>query len=165
MGCIKTDSPMQKCRYFSWTYLWEVRREASMKKKNMQVACAIIERDGKILAVQRSERMNMPLKWEFPGGKIRQGESPEECVVREVSEELDMQIVAGQSLPSVSYDYPHFSVTLYPFICAVISGEITLHEHKAMRWLSTHEMWSLDWLAADFPIISAYRESLNKNSS
>jgi 8-oxo-dGTP diphosphatase len=136
-----------------------------MTKKSMLVACAIIEHDGKILAVQRSEHMNLPFKWEFPGGKIMKGESPEECVVREVSEELSLQIEVGQSLPSVNYDYPDFSVTLYPFICAMVSGVITLHEHKTMRWLSTHELCSLDWLAADFSIIEAYRDKLNRHSS
>lgn len=136
-----------------------------MSKKTMRVACAIIERDGKILAVQRSELMNLPLKWEFPGGKIKQGESPEQCVVREVSEELNLEIAVGRSLPSVSHDYPDFSVTLYPFICAMVSGEITLHEHKALLWLSSHELWSLDWVAADPPIISAYCDRLNRHSS
>ena len=137
----------------------------NMSKKTMQVACAIIERDSKVLAVQRSERMNPPLKWEFPGGKIKQGESPEQCVVREVSEELNLEIAVGRSLPSVSHDYPDFSVTLYPFICAMVSGEITLHEHKALLWLSSHELWSLDWVAADFPIISAYCDRLKRHSS
>ncbi len=127
-----------------------------MADKIMRVACAIIERDGKVLAVQRGERMKLPLKWEFPGGKIDQGESPAECVVREVAEELDVQVNAVQSLPSVSHDYPDFSVILYPFICAIVSGEITLHEHKALLWLSSNELRSLDWVAADFPIISAY---------
>lgn len=136
-----------------------------MSKKTMRVACAIIEHNGKILAVQRSERMNLPLKWEFPGGKIKQGESPEQCVVREVSEELNLEIAVGQSLPSVSHDYPDFSVTLYPFICAMVSGEITLHEHRALLWLSSHELWSLDWVAADPPIISAYCDRLNRLSS
>jgi 8-oxo-dGTP diphosphatase len=136
-----------------------------MSKKNLRVACAIIEHDGKILAVQRNELMNLPLKWEFPGGKIKQGESPEQCVVREVSEELNLEIAVGQSLPSVSHDYPDFSVTLYPFICAMVSGDITLHEHRAQLWLSPHELWSLDWVAADFSIISAYCDRLNKHSS
>ena len=67
-----------------------------MAKKTMRVACAIIEQDDKILAVQRSERMNLPLKWEFPGGKIKRGESPEQCVVREVLEELNLQIAVCQ---------------------------------------------------------------------
>jgi 8-oxo-dGTP diphosphatase len=129
----------------------------------MQVACAIIEHDGKVLAVQRGERMNLPLKWEFPGGKIHQGESPEQCVVREVAEELGLLITVGWSLSPVSYDYPDFSVTLHPFICAIVSGDLTLHEHKAMLWLSPQELSSLDWVAADFPIISAYRANLNRN--
>jgi 8-oxo-dGTP diphosphatase len=134
-----------------------------MSKKTMQVACAILERDGKVLAVQRSERMNLPFKWEFPGGKIHQGESPEQCVVREVAEELDIQIAVGRSLPTVCHDYPDFSVTLYPFICSMISGDLTLHEHKAFLWLSPEELSSLDWVAADFPIISAYCENLDRD--
>jgi 8-oxo-dGTP diphosphatase len=136
-----------------------------MAKKTMRVACAIIEQDDKILAVQRSERMNLPLKWEFPGGKIHQGESPEQCVVREVSEELSLQIAVVRSLSPVSHDYPDFSVTLYPFICSVVSGEITLHEHKALLWLSSPQLWSLDWVAADFPIISAYCKQRNRKPS
>jgi 8-oxo-dGTP diphosphatase len=135
--------------------------QEKMSKKNILVACAIIRQEGKILAVQRSELMNLPFKWEFPGGKINEGESPEQCVIREVSEELNLQIEVGQSLPSVNYDYPDFSVTLFPFICAIVSGEIILHEHKSMLWLSTHELWSLDWLAPDLEIISAYRDRLN----
>ena len=82
-----------------------------------------------------------------------------------MSEELNLQIAAGQSLPSVNHDYPDFSVTLYPYICAVVSGEITLREHKALLWLSSHELWSLDWVAADFPIISAYVDGLKRHSS
>jgi 8-oxo-dGTP diphosphatase len=109
--------------------------------------------------------MNLPLKWEFPGGKIHQGEPPEQCVVREVGEELGLQVAIVRSLPPVSYDYPDFSVTLYPFICSVISGKITLHEHKALLWLSPSELLSLDWVAADFPIIWAYRDRLDEHSS
>jgi 8-oxo-dGTP diphosphatase len=136
-----------------------------MAKKTLRVACAIIEQDGKVLAVQRSEHMDLPLKWEFPGGKIHQGEPPEQCVVREVGEELGLQVAIVRSLPPVSYDYPDFSVTLYPFICSVISGKITLHEHKALLWLSPSELLSLDWVAADFPIIWAYRDRLDEHSS
>lgn len=136
-----------------------------MSRKTIRVACAIIEGDGKVLAVQRSERMKLPLKWEFPGGKIKQGESPEQCVVREVSEELSVQITAVQSLPSVSYDYPDFSVTLYPFICTIVSGEITLQEHKKLIWLPSRELSSLDWVAADYPIIDAYRDRRKRHSS
>jgi 8-oxo-dGTP diphosphatase len=136
-----------------------------MAKKTVLVACAVIEHDGKVLAVQRSERMNLPLKWEFPGGKIHQGEPPEQCVVREVAEELNLQIAVSRSLSPVSHDYPDFSVTLYPFVCSVISGEISLHEHKTLIWLSPPELFSLDWLAADFPIISAYCKQRNRKPS
>jgi len=136
-----------------------------MPGKTMRVACAIIEHDGNVLAVQRSERMNMPLKWEFPGGKIHRGETPEQCVVREVAEELNLQITIVRPFSSVSHDYPDFSVVLYPFICAMIAGDITLHEHKALLWLSPHELPWLDWVAADFPIISAYCKQRNMKTS
>ena len=136
-----------------------------MSMITIRVACAIIEHDAKILSVQRSERMNLPLKWEFPGGKIKHGESPEQCVVREVSEELNVVVAVARSLPSVSHDYPGFSVTLYPFVCALVSGEITLHEHKALLWLPPHELRSLDWVAADFPILTAYCEKVKRDTS
>jgi len=140
-------------------------KQQDMPKKVMQVACAIIEHNGKILAVQRGEHLSQPLKWEFPGGKIHQGESPETCVVREVSEELDIQIAVVRSLSLVSYDYPDFSVTLHPFIRAIVSGDIILRDHKAMLWLLPRELPILDWLAADFPIIRAYLEELSKKPS
>ncbi len=107
--------------------------------------------------------MKLPLKWEFPGGKIERSESPDQCVVREISEELNLQIAVCWSLTSVSYDYPDFSVTLFLFVCAIISGEIALHEHKATLWLSTRELWSLDWVAADFLVISEYCGGLNRH--
>ena len=129
----------------------------------IRVVAAIIEDAGRVLICQRRGGP-FALKWEFPGGKIKQGESPGQCVVREVSEELNLDIAVGQSLPSVSHDYPDFSVTLYPFICAIVSGEITLHEHKALLWLSSHELRSLDWVAANFPIISAYCDRPKKRN-
>ena len=86
------------------------------------VTCAIIELDGKILCTQRSESMSLPLKWEFPGGKIKDGESPEERLRRELTEELWIEVAVGQALPATTHHYPVFSVTLYPFICNIISG-------------------------------------------
>ncbi len=134
-----------------------------MPDKTIRVACAIIEQNERILAVQRSERMRLPLKWEFPGGKIHQGEQPEQCVVREVAEELNLQIEIVRPLSPVNHDYPDFSVILYPFVCAMASGEIVLHEHKALLWMSPIELPSLDWVAADFPIISAYLKQRTGN--
>ncbi len=140
-------------------------KQLDMSKNAMQVACAIIEHNGNILAVQRGERLSMPLKWEFPGGKIHHGESPEACVVREVSEELDLHIAVVRSLSTVSHDYPDFSVTLYPFICTIVSGDIILRDHKAMLWLLPRELPTLDWVAADFPIIRVYLEEQSKDPS
>jgi 8-oxo-dGTP diphosphatase len=126
--------------------------------KNLQVACAIIEHDGKVLAAQRSERMSLPLKWEFPGGKIKEQESPETCLVREVMEELGLRVTVGLALQNVNHAYAEFSVTLHPFLCTIAAGAITLHEHKAVKWLPPTRLLSLDWAAADLPIIAEYLE-------
>jgi 8-oxo-dGTP diphosphatase len=128
--------------------------------KSLQVACAIIEQDGMVLAAQRSERMSLPLKWEFPGGKINEQESPEACLQREVMEELGITIAIGHPLPKASHVYADFSVTLYPFICTIAAGTLTLHEHRAVVWLPPASLLSLDWAAADIPIIEGYLERI-----
>ncbi len=89
---------------------------------HIHVACAIIELGGKVLCTQRSASMSMPLKWEFPGGKINDGESPEECLRRELIEELGVEISAGEPLPTTIHHYPTFSITLYPFVCEMRGG-------------------------------------------
>jgi 8-oxo-dGTP diphosphatase len=124
--------------------------------KHLQVACAIIEENGKVLATQRSAAMSMPLKWEFPGGKIEPGESPEECLRRELVEEIGIHVCVVKSLPINTHHYPMFTVTLYPFLCLIESGEIVLHEHSAIVWLPPVELTSLDWAEADLPVIKSY---------
>jgi 8-oxo-dGTP diphosphatase len=84
--------------------------------KHIHVACAIIERDGLVLAAQRNVAMSLPLKWEFPGGKIDYGESSEECLRRELVEEMGIRICVGKNLPTNTHHYLTFSVTLHPFI-------------------------------------------------
>ena len=123
---------------------------------SLQVACAIIERDSLVLAVQRSEQMRLPLKWEFPGGKIHPGENAAGCLARELREELGVEVSIGAALPSFRHDYPDFSVTLHPFRCTLASDRITLHEHKALRWMRPGELRTLDWAEADIPIIDHY---------
>jgi 8-oxo-dGTP diphosphatase len=98
----------------------------------------------------------MALKWEFPGGKIERGESVEECVRRELWEEMGIDVAIKAVLPSHTHHYPDFSVTLYPVVCTIISGEIVLHEHAAMRWLPPADLRDLDWAEADFPVIDSY---------
>lgn len=122
----------------------------------IKVACAIIEKDGLVLAAQRSERMSLPLKWEFPGGKIEPGETPEECLCRELFEEMGVSVNVGKSLPASTYHYSKVSVTLYPFVCSIASGEIVLDEHAAIDWLPPEELHTLDWAEADVAVIESY---------
>jgi len=124
--------------------------------KHIHVACAIIENDGKVLTAQRSAIMSLPLKWEFPGGKINPSESAEECLRRELVEELGICVSVGKHLPHSSHDYADFAITLYPFVCSIESGEIILHEHSAVAWLASDELLTLDWAEADLPVIESY---------
>jgi len=123
---------------------------------HIHVACAIIERDGLTLAARRSETMSLPLKWEFPGGKIDAGESAVVCLVRELQEELGVTVSVGLPLRPTTHTYSAFVVTLYPFICRIISGEITLYEHAEIAWLPPRDLFGLDWAEADFPVIADY---------
>lgn len=125
--------------------------------KSIHVACAIIEKDGKVLSTQRSETMSLPLKWEFPGGKINDGERPEDCLKRELHEELGIAVVISRSLAPVTHQYSTFIITLYPFVCRITTGEIILHEHKAFTWLQPEKLYELDWAEADILVIDNYR--------
>lgn len=125
-------------------------------KRHLHVACAIIERNDTVLAAQRSATMTMPLKWEFPGGKIETGESPEECLIRELREELGISVFIGTALSPAIHSYPDFTVTLYPFTCRLAGGDITAHEHHALKWIEPARMLELDWAAADLPVIREY---------
>ena len=133
----------------------------SGSRNHIRVSCAIIEQDGLILAAQRSGSMSLPLKWEFPGGKIKEGESPEDCLSRELIEEIGIQPAVCRQLPPSTHHYDNFTVTLFPFICSIRSGTITLHEHAAVAWLPPGELSSLDWAEADRPVLAAYRDFLS----
>ena len=100
--------------------------------------------------------MTLPLKWEFPGGKIETGESPEECLIRELMEELGVSVLVSAALTPATHGYPDFTVTLYPFTCRLAGGTITPHEHHALIWIEPQRMQELDWAAADLPVICEY---------
>ena len=119
----------------------------------IHVTCAVIENDHKILICQRSSTMRLPLKWEFPGGKIEVGESKEECLKREIKEELGLTIKVGQALPRVEHHYPTFSITLYPFLCTMRSGILTPLEHAQVQWVGLETLESFDWAEADIPLV------------
>lgn len=124
--------------------------------RHIHVSCAIIEKDGLVLAAQRSEAMSLPLKWEFPGGKIEPGETSKECLHRELREEMSISVDIERQLPEIRHLYNEFAITLHPFICRMNTGVITLHEHKAITWIAPEEMQALDWAEADLPLIAIY---------
>lgn len=120
--------------------------------KTIEVAAAIIVKDNKVFATQRGYG-EFKDGWEFPGGKLEPGESAQEALVREIREELDVDIRVGRLLETVEYDYPEFHLTMHCFICELLSEEIVLKEHEDARWLKEEELDTVDWLPADVGVI------------
>lgn len=120
----------------------------------LKVTCAVITLQNKIIAVQRSNRMSQPMKWEFPGGKIESGETEIDCIKREIREELNIVIeVLDRLTPSV-YSYPTFTIELIPYTAHYVSGELKLKEHHQYLLLDKDELGELDWAEADLPIVN-----------
>ena len=134
-------------------------------KRHLHVACAIIEQNGTALAAQRSAAMSLPLKWEFPGGKIESGETAEECLIRELREELGISVFIGSALTPATHSYPDFTVTLYPYTCRLTGGTVTMYEHHALKWVEPQQMPELDWAAADLPVIREYMNITAENAT
>ncbi|MGE0638143.1 MAG: (deoxy)nucleoside triphosphate pyrophosphohydrolase [Bacteroidia bacterium] len=122
----------------------------------IDVTCAIILKENKVLVTQRSERMKLPLKWEFPGGKVEKNESEEHCLLREIKEELNLEIELLEKLEAKCFDYETFSIRLIPFVSIYLSGNIILAEHKDYKWLEKDELKSLDWALADIPVLEEF---------
>jgi 8-oxo-dGTP diphosphatase len=122
----------------------------------IQVTCAIIQIDNKILAVQRSETMKLPLKWEFAGGKIEKGETEIDCIKREIFEELNIRIEVKERLTPVTHQYSNFKIELIPFIVEYFSGELKLKEHCSYLIADKDELLNLDWAEADLPILKEF---------
>ena len=124
--------------------------------KTIRVVAAIIRDKGRIFATQRGYG---PYKdgWEFPGGKIEPGETPEEALKREIREELDTEIEVGEPAGHIEYDYPEFHLSMDCFFCTLLSGSLTLKEHEAARWLSPAELDSVSWLPADRSLIDGLK--------
>lgn len=121
--------------------------------KKIEVVAAIIRDDkGRVFATQRGYGEWQDF-WEFPGGKMEPGESPEEALKREIWEELETKIVVEQLVTTVEYDYPRFHLTMHCFWCHVESGSLILKEHEAARWLSREDLDSVNWLPADKIVI------------
>lgn len=129
--------------------------------KTIEVAAAVIHDEGKILATQRGYG-DFKGGWEFPGGKIQPGESAEEAIVREIQEELQVCIRPEKLLTTVEYDYETFHLTMHCFLASIIKGEIQLIEHEAMRWLTSDQLESVDWLPADIAVVAQLKRILNQ---
>ena len=130
--------------------------------KQIEVVAAILhDTEGRIFATQRGSG-DWKDWWEFPGGKIEPGETPEEALVREIWEELETRIVIEQLVTTVEWDYSKFHLTMHCFWCHVESGELTLKEHEAARWLSVNELDSVAWLPADREIIGDVKTVLEE---
>ncbi|OOG76750.1 (deoxy)nucleoside triphosphate pyrophosphohydrolase [Algoriphagus sp. A40] len=126
--------------------------------KLVPVTCAIIFHQGKVLAAQRSLAMDLPGKWEFPGGKVEVGEDPKACLIREIKEELAVEIEIFDSLTPSEFAYPSKTIRLIPFAAIWKSGEIRLLEHEQVIWLDKKDLLSVDWAAADLPIVHELQE-------
>ena len=124
----------------------------------LDVACAIIEHNGMVLAVRRSEKMKQALLWEFPGGKLEPNEKAADCIVREIEEELSITVQIKRELRSQESN----GIRLIPFICSWKKGSLFLQEHKEAKWLPAHELPHLAWCPADIPVVEAYLKSLTK---
>ena len=127
--------------------------------KTIRVAAAIIKKDNAIFATQRGYG-DFKDYWEFPGGKIEPGESPEEALHREIMEELKVTVGIDAHLTRVEYDYPDFHLSMDCFLCHLESGELTLTEHEAARWLKAEELDEVDWLPADEAVVEMIRKEV-----
>jgi 8-oxo-dGTP diphosphatase len=126
-----------------------------LNKKKVTVVAAIIKHNDKILCVQRGDNKfeYISKKYEFPGGKIEVGETREQTVVREIQEELKMDITPNEDFLTVEHEYPDFLLTMHSFICTSDHPEVHLTEHIDYKWLRLSDLAKLDWAAADIPIV------------
>lgn len=120
--------------------------------KAIEVVAAVIREEDRVFATQRGYG-DFKDGWEFPGGKVEPGESPEHALVREIQEELRTEIKVDEYLCTVKHEYPKFHLTMHCYLCSIVSGKLTLTEHEAAKWLPMNEIWEVDWLPADIDVV------------
>jgi 8-oxo-dGTP diphosphatase len=127
--------------------------------KTIRVTCAIIIKEERILVAQRGEKMDLPFKWEFPGGKIEANESADACLIREIKEELNIEIEIKKAFKSSFHSYDGGKeIELIPFLCGYIGGHLVLIEHHQIQWMEPENLLILDWADADVPIVFEFIE-------
>lgn len=131
--------------------------------KTIRVVAAVILSDGRIFATQRGYGY-FKGGWEFPGGKIEDGETPEAALKREILEELETEITVGELIDTIEYDYPDFHLSMDCFWCEIVSGDLVLKEHEAAKWLDKEALYSVEWLPADVTLIEKISLRLQKEA-
>lgn len=127
--------------------------------KNVKVVAAVILNENKVLATQRGYG-DYKGWWEFPGGKVEEGETPQQALTREISEELDMTVSVGSFIQSVEYTYPTFHLSMDLFWCTISEGRAVLKEHEAALWLDRSTLYSVKWLPADALVLPEIEKGL-----
>ena len=127
--------------------------------KTVRVVAAVIRDNNRIFATQRGYG-DLKGGWEFPGGKIEKGETPQEALKREICEELDTEILVGELIDTIEYDYPEFHLSMNCFWCEEINGDLVLKEHEAAKWLTMAQLNDVEWLPADITLIEKIRSVL-----
>lgn len=135
--------------------------------KTVRVVAAVIKAENEkgqpiIFATQRGYG-DLKGGWEFPGGKIEEGETPQEALKREIMEELDTEISVGDLIDTIEYDYPTFHLSMDCFWCQIVKGDLVLKEHEAAKWLRMDELDSVEWLPADVNLIDQIRNNIFKD--
>ena len=138
--------------------------DKEFRQPHYDVVAAVVVNDGKVLVVQKGNTRYAYTsgKWEFPGGKIEEGEEPDEALRREIAEELGMTINVGDWLVAVEHTYPDFSITMNAYLCTAPGQEPTLREHRSKLWADVATLRSIDWCAADRPIAAALEARMRR---
>ena len=134
------------------------------QRKHYNVVAAVIEVDGKVLCMQRGVTRYEYTShlWEFPGGKVEEGETPQQALHRELMEEMNLDVVVHEQLATVTHDYPDFTITLAAYRCTAGTTDFIMREHAASRWLPWDELLTLPWCAADERLIKQFSENRSK---
>lgn len=127
--------------------------------KTVRVVAAVIRDNNRIFATQRGYG-DLKGGWEFPGGKIEKGETPQEALKREICEELDTEILVGELIDTIEFDYPTFHLSMDCFWCEVVKGDLVLKEHEATKWLNKNTIDEVEWLPADVTLIDVIKEKI-----
>lgn len=133
--------------------------------KHFNVVCAVVVNDGKVLCMQKGKTKYdyTSFRWEFPGGKIEEGETPQQALHRELIEEMDYDVVVGKHIVTINHTYPDFSITMEAFLCDAPTRTFRMKEHAASQWVEPKMLHNIAWCAADGPIADAVAQVLSKD--